>query len=417
MKSLINELNRLSLIKLFALAILLRVLLMPFFFHPDIKTYNFQAQFLKNGVWNIYSYLLENKQSLPLKEEFVYFPLTYYFLGGYQIIASPLLGSDFNNWLNNASVGESQAQNIFRYLFVLKLPYLLLDILIAFLFLKLFNSDKTKKAGFVFWLFNPFSLILIYIFGNLDVIVVMITVLSLLLVKRNKLVFAALCLGLGSAFKAYPMLFLPFLLLVGNSISERLKILVAGLGSFLVIIVPFVIKPGFSQAALVSGLTTRIISSGLSIGFGETLIFPIISLAALFAYALSKGVLEKEQLWKYYLSVLLLVISSIHFHIQWLLWLVPFVVILLVKSQKYITFIWLIGLIALAIPILYEDKFMSVSLYSVISPLFSLLPIPFGAVQKLYDPYAVQSVLQSGLVGMSLILIWQILKGEEYETG
>src|SRR5581483_3617962 len=85
------------------LAILLRLLIMPFFFHPDIKTYSYQVSFLQKGILNIYSYLPENKAELPLKEEFVYFPLTYFTLGIYQIIASPFLGPDFYSWVSNAS--------------------------------------------------------------------------------------------------------------------------------------------------------------------------------------------------------------------------------------------------------------------------------------------------------------------------
>ena len=69
---------------LLTLAIVLRLLVAGFIFHPDIKTYNFQASFLKNGVTNIYTYLIENKKTLPLKDDFVYFPLTYFTLGGYQ---------------------------------------------------------------------------------------------------------------------------------------------------------------------------------------------------------------------------------------------------------------------------------------------------------------------------------------------
>ena len=103
MRTFINFLKLPNILNLFLLAILIRLLLMPFYFHPDIKTYHFQSSHLQKGVFNIYSYLTENKQNLPIREEFVYFPLTYLFLGTYQIAASPLLGGDFNNWLSYAS--------------------------------------------------------------------------------------------------------------------------------------------------------------------------------------------------------------------------------------------------------------------------------------------------------------------------
>src|SRR3989344_3206331 len=115
-----------SIRKLLILAVLIRFLIMPFYFHPDIKTYNFQSSFLKMGVWHIYNYLSENKDKLPLKDGFVYFPLTYFFLGSYQIVASPLLGSNFENWLFNAQITSAADVGVFRYLFILKSPFLVL---------------------------------------------------------------------------------------------------------------------------------------------------------------------------------------------------------------------------------------------------------------------------------------------------
>ncbi len=138
-----------SIRKMLVLAILIRILIMPFYFHPDIKTFNFQASFLKKGVWNIYSYLDEHKNKLPLKDGFVYFPLTYFFLGTYQIITTPILGSGFDSWLYDASTNSSIDMGVFRYLFILKLPYLVLDILIAF-FLKIFHIEYCIKKIKIF---------------------------------------------------------------------------------------------------------------------------------------------------------------------------------------------------------------------------------------------------------------------------
>lgn len=82
--------------KIIITAIALRILVAIFIFHPDIKTINYQTSFLRHGVFNIYTYLVNNKESLPLKENFVYFPLTYVLLGSYQSIAAPLLGVNFD---------------------------------------------------------------------------------------------------------------------------------------------------------------------------------------------------------------------------------------------------------------------------------------------------------------------------------
>jgi hypothetical protein len=191
-------------LKFIVLAVLLRMLVMPFFFHPDIKTYSFQASFLQKGVWNIYSYLPEHKNELPLKEEFVYFPLTYFTLGTYQIIALPFLGPNFSNWLANANASAVDMIGVYRYLFILKLPYLVLDILTAIFLAKIVGDEAVKRKVFLYWLFNPFSIIIIYVFSNVDIFPVFLSVLSLYFTRKNKWWLAGLMLGLGAGFKAYP---------------------------------------------------------------------------------------------------------------------------------------------------------------------------------------------------------------------
>ncbi len=69
--------------------------------------------------------------------------------------------------------------------------------------------------------------------------------------------------------------------------------------------------------------------------------------------------------------------------------------------------------VAFTIPLLYQDQAMTFGLLKVISPLYNLLPIPFTVVQHFYDPYMIQSVLQSILAGGSLVLIWNLFKSKE----
>lgn len=406
----IQTLKKLGLIKFLLLAILLRLILMPFYFHPDIKTYHFQASFLNKGVFDIYPHLINNKEKLPFKEEFVYFPLTFFSLGFYQIIISPFLGGDFTTWLNDASQNANERIGVYRYLFLLKFPYLLIDLSIAFFLLRFFSQSDQKKKIFIFWLFNPFSIVLIYIFSNIDIIPVFLTLVSLLFTYRKKMILASLFLGIAAGFKAYPLIFLPFLLFYARDLKQALYMVIAALGIFTAIIAPFW-SAEFQNSALVSGLTTRIVFPGLSIGFGETLMVSVTVIFALLFYkAINKGV--EEDILYYYLALLLLLFSFIHFHIQWLLWLIPFVAIFLIVKERLTVVTLILISMAFAIPLLYEDKSMSVGLLTAISPLYNLIPIPFAVAQKFYDPYIIQSVLHGGLGGGSLVLIWQLFKGK-----
>ena len=396
--------------KLLVLAIVLRLLIMPFFFHPDIKTYHFQASFLRQGVFNIYPYLIENRKKLPLREEFVYFPLTYFFLGGYQALVSPLLGDNFTNWLADASGRAVESPQTFRYLFLLKLPYLALDIFAAFVLMQLFEKKKDKKKVFALWLFNPFSLILIYFFSNVDIIPVVLVLLTLLAMKKKKPLAASLALALAVGFKAYPVLFLPFLLAKTESWADRIKSLAVFVLTTIAIILPFW-SPAFVASSFASGLTNRILEAGVSISGGERILIVPAALFILYIFSWYKEV----PLWKYFFAALLLVIPFIHFHIQWLLWIAPFAAVYVVRQANKAWLVLLAAVTSFAVPFLYNDKFMSVSLLTPISKWFSLIPVPFAIVQRLGDPYLVQSVVHSVFIGCSLALIWQIFNGHKNE--
>lgn len=384
--------------KLLVLAIVLRLLVSIFMFHPDIKTINFQASFLRNGVFNIYNYLVDNKKSLTLKDDFVYFPLTYFAMGGYQWLAAPVLGKDFDAWLADAGSNSMvKNPNIFKYLVVLKLPYLILDILIAFLLMKFFDDKESKEKAFIFWLFNPFTIILIYVYSNVDIFPVLFTILAFLEIKKQKLFPASLLLGIASGFKLYPLLFIPFLFLAGRTLKEKLLLTATPLITFGLIILPF-ISTAFFQSALVSGLTTGIFTSD----------FATLALSLLFFYAVMID--KKINLFNYWVTLFLIIFSFALFHIQWLLWVAPFLVILSIKKPDFSWLILLFGAVAFAIPMLYQDRFMTISLFRIFSVWFDMLPTPFTLIQKFYDPINLQTVFHWFMAAGILTMTYRIFK-------
>lgn len=403
--------------RLLILAISLRLLVSAFYFHPDIKTYNYQASFLKKGVFNIYTYLVDNKKSLSLKDNFVYFPLTYFTLGGYQWLMHPVLGNEFDHWLADAGINSFVRDSlIFRYLVVLKLPYIAIDVAIAYLLKKFFDSgvdasDKEKaKKAFIFWLFNPFTIALFYIFSNVDIFPIFLTVLSFLAIKKNKLLSASILLGVAAGFKLYPILFIPFVFLKGQDWKEKFKILLAPFLILAIIVAPF-LSTAFIQSALISGLTTRIFNPGFSIGFGEFNIVGLMGFAALFFYGLIVD--KKINLFNYWIALFLIIFSFTHFNIQWLGWIAPFLVILAVERPKLAVTIFILGLLAFLIPPLYDDRSMSFGLLRAYSTLYDLLPTPSSVIQLVYDPNNLQSILHSIVAGGSLVIVYKLFKTQK----
>ena len=397
--------------KLIVLAVILRLFVSAFLFHPDIKTFNYQASFLRAGVVNIYTYLTDHKSDLPLKEEFVYFPLTYFTLGVYQAIVSPLLGPEFNSWLADAGANSMvHDPYIFKYLIVLKLPYLALDLIIAYLLYRYFDDKKLGKRAVIVWLFNPFSIVIFYIFGNVDIFPVALTVAALLAAKEKRLTAASIILGLAAGFKLYPLLFVPFLALSGRDTVQKIKLLAAPFLVLAAIVLPFM-SSAFVSSALVSGLSTRIFSPGVTIGFNETIITGMFAYTILLFVAITGG--GKISLTKYFLATLLVIFSFTHFHIQWLSWVIPFAVILTVQKPKLGWMVLFIGILAFLIPPLYEDRSMTISLFRVYSTLYDILPTPFSILQNFYDPYSLQSIIHTVFAGVNLVLIYNMIFKKE----
>lgn len=394
--------------KLLIIAVLLRLLVSGLLFHPDIKTIAFQTSFLKTGVTDIYTYLTNNKATLPLKEEFVYFPLTYFTLGGYQAIVSPLLGNGFDKWLADGSANSVvNNPNIFKYLIALKLPLILVDIAIAYLLLGFFADRKKGELAFELWLFNPFTIILIYAFSNIDLYAVLLTLIAFLLIKQEKIIKSSVVLGLAIAFKLYPLLFVPFLIVKGKNTKEKILAALIPISIFVATLLPFW-STNFVNSALLSGLSTRIFSPNFVIGFGESMIVGLMLLSIMFGYA---WINEKNiNLFNYFVVLLLILFSFSHFHISWLLWIAPFLVVLVIERPKLALPIFLWSLLAISIPFLYNDRSMTISLFRIYTSWFDLLPIPFTVLQKFYDPFGLQSMIHSLLAGISVVLSYNIFK-------
>lgn len=383
--------------KLILLAIILRVLVSVFYFHPDIKTYYFQTSFLKNGVLNIYKYLIDNRNSLKHKEEFVYYPLTYIALGGYQVLISPVIGNKFDAWLDNASsIDIVKDPNVFLYLLIMKAPYILLDVTIGLLLLSI------SKKAFNFWLFNPFTIIIFYMFSNIDIMPIFFTVLSYLLIREKKYPLASVMLGFGAAFKVYPLLLVPFLFLNGETFKEKLLIGILPVVTFVIFIIPFWSQE-FIYSALVSGLTTRIANQWFVIFYG-ILFFYVAFFRKNFSILNS------------WIIIFLIIFSFAHYHVQWLGWVAPFLIMLVATRKKITKSVLFLTIFAFLIPLLYNDRSMSWGLLRVYSLYFDLIPLPYVVLSKFIDPVAAQKILHIIFaVGSTSVALNLFKEKEEYD--
>ncbi len=331
---------------IFVFTLILRLILAPLFYHPDIKSQNFHFQFLSQGVVNIYQYINENKQNLPYRDTFNYLPLTYIAFGAEQILLRPFLPVDFFTWLNDWGATQNNYPNLFYFMLILKLPYIFFDLGIGYLLYKLYG-----KKILSIWLFNPLSLYLIYILANFDIVPVFFSVLSFYFLEKSRNPLAFIFLGIATALKLYPLLFFPFFIfyhptnikkIIGNTFSFLLPLIIS--------VFPFIFNPFFIQAFSGSGLTQKITEFKIL----NIPIYPLIYIIILARYYFSKNKnLERSFLWLF-----LAFIVFVNFHPQWLLWFLPFI-LLPISKTKFNTIIFiLIILLSLLYIVLINDQYL-----------------------------------------------------------
>lgn len=330
------------------LAVLIRLLIAPFFYHPDIKSQLFHSQYLSHGVLNIYDFVDKNKSHLPYPNIFVYLPFTYYFFGSADFILSHIYPSDLYTWLNDWSANQNNYPNMMFFMLVLKFPYLFFDIALGLVLYKIYNNKKILY----FWLFNPITIYLIYILGNFDIIPAFLTVLSFYFLRKNKLFLSYLLIGFAIALKIYPVMFLPFFILYDS--KNLIKNIKYGLIAFLPLllsVIPFIHQNSFYASFFGSGLTQKILEYKVL----NIPIFPVFYLLILANYTFSKS---KNRFELAMFQTFLMFIGLVKFHPQWIIWFLPFLLIFYYQSKNIKYFFWCLFILIFLYVILFNDNYL-----------------------------------------------------------
>jgi hypothetical protein len=140
-----------------------------------------------------------------------------------------------------------------------------------------------------------------------------------------------LSLGFGAALKSFPFLLAPFLILLGKNLKEKTILAVLVLLPYIISIVPYLPSADFRTKALFAPQMDKIFFSKINLSGGEAIYINIFILIGLYLIFLSKTRV-KEDFLKFSASALLLILAFTHFHIQWFLWVTPFLVILFLTN-------------------------------------------------------------------------------------
>ncbi|OGE33537.1 hypothetical protein A3D83_01035 [Candidatus Daviesbacteria bacterium RIFCSPHIGHO2_02_FULL_41_10] len=391
-------------------AILLRFIVMPFFFHPDLKDHHQRVNYLSTqGVLNIYEFLRQDSYTKEHNLDFSYPPLTYFTLGFYQYLISPILGNDFQKWTRDYSDFRYDTPLIFRYLFSLKFIYLIFELLTGLIIYKLLLKSSRRNLALALWFFNPINLYAISAIGQFDIIPTFFTILSFFLWNKKKIFYSGLSLGIAVAFKTYPLLFLPFFLLTKETVKNKVIFLLTSLGIYGITILPFVNSKAFQNDVLFSGLSTRIFQLKVTVADYQVSVFMVLFLLLIMLYGFLRS---KIPLYIFITATLALVFSTARFHPQWIIWIMPFLTIAYGENRINLRYISLFAFSYFLYFIFFGDSFLTTGLLSPISTLYLEIPSFTKIVPDIYQNY-IGTMTQSFFAVVSLIIVIKLLRGKK----
>ena len=396
-------------------AIVLRLAVSGMTFHPDLSGQLLTGYFFAyKNVTNIYDFLAHLPATHPLVKNFgvgdifIYPPLTYFTLGSFLKLESFFVPEKFFlDLMNGVTIYQP---GLPWKLIIFKLPYLFIDISMAFVLASLFDTEKQKKWAFLLWLFNPITFYATFSMGVFDIIPAIFTVLSLVFAKKKQLGLSAVMISLGAAYKQYPLFLLPFVVLSAKGFWNRVKVVGFGVVPYLLTVAPYLSSSAF-KAMVFGPKSQKMFYMEWMLSGAEGLYPYLLGYVLLVLHAFRQRLLINK-LWKYYLGYFLVLYSVSHFHPQWFLWISPFIVIELVSNNW--RNLWLdLTIIACYVFIVFTfDNSLSIGMFAVINQNLNKFPGIDKLLSAKTDINFLKSSVRSLMAATSIFLIFDLLKSK-----
>lgn len=360
-----------SFLSWFIFGLLLRIILMPLTFHPDLRGHYLGASFIANqNEWlTFYDHISKLPRSHPIVNQYrdnflVYAPLTYWVHAIWLKVTSPIINWDtFDKFV--IDYGSAIKEPGTRWLvFILKMPYLLIDIACLYLLLKIVGEKHAHTASML-WAINFPVIYSAFLMGQFDIFLVLFFLLALLFVKKNMQVKSAIFLGLSACFKPFSLFMIPFL--PGNVFKN----LAIGLGTYLLVIFPYLISsPAFRQYALVAEHSDKLWYAKILVSGSQYIpVFFFLVVACFWVYYFRPWILPK---WLWISTPLFFFYSSTHFHPQWSAWVTPFTILYFISYPRHRLPIYVIYICFLLIMLSFDSS-LNFGLFGINFDLFAYL--------------------------------------------
>ena len=398
---------------LFVLGLLLRVVLMPIAFHPDLFWITYHAQNLAS-----HGEVTKDLSTQPVPH--LLYAATIWLFG--PMLSPPeviwpdewkLMGQEEYQGALELRTQIASAPRIHLTLFILKLPHLAFDLASAFLLLALLRKrTRGTVIAFAFWMFNPIGLYISYLYGRYDVVAAFFVLLSLYFFKRVRPFSSLAALTLALLSRVIDAVLAPFFLIGALGQLKRQKRLLWG----------FLILGGVALLTLLSGALPRVVSlldqahgqfllaAKLPIILHDELVLFVIAYGLLLFSSLEKDLSSYEVLHKYSSMVFLVLFSLAFFNPQYFFALLPLLTLEIAEQPRLLWF----HLVQVAGYAIYLLNWGSQTTWWLFLPLnkafFSQLTPPELIIQSYTNYKAVIAIFRSLLTAASLWMAYLIYR-------
>lgn len=222
-------------------------------------------------------------------------------------------------------------------LFIYRLPLLLADIAIIAILVR-WSRDKVHNLLWLYWA-SPVLFYISYLHGQLDIIPIALLFLALYWLFKERLILAALTLGLGLATKTHLVIAVPFFLIYAWRQKESLRPLISFTGvmalAFITPNIPFWDSAAFQEMVFFNSTQKQLTVASLSFAQGASF-YLILGAYLLLLFKALQITVQNRDLFLMFLgfsfSALLLFVVPMP---GWYFWILPFLAYFFAKAKGH----------------------------------------------------------------------------------
>lgn len=330
----------------------------------------------------------------------------------------------FNNILYNPTMDPGLPEhmfiafvnhpNVFRTLFLFKIPYLIFDLGCAFLLLRIFQDHKKGVFAFIFWIVNPIVIFATYIAARYEGIPAFFILLSLYYAKNNLPTRSLLSLGVSVIVRWYPLIALPFFVIIlGKKLVKRLKLGFWGLLPLGSMIILTRLLGGPREVKVLTQIPWHENFFGmrfyLSHLYDNVFVF-VVAYTFLLLYTYFSTDHSFRSLWKAVLVLLLIFFATCFFHVHYLMWLIPFLALQIVEDRRFIGLFVALVLCFVVYTFQWGQNLAGFLFTPLDFSYFVSLRTPFEIISQYYPADKFIGVFRSIFSGVSLLMAYLVFK-------